>query len=101
MLHVGIVKSTCDRDAGAKGFEGEERGQEMKQYRYPSPIIAERIQKIFDDNNLTDGYVAKAINVDRKTILSFRHADANPSIKFIRWICDTYKIDANYLLDLR
>ena len=45
----------------------------MKQYRYPSPIIAERIQKIFDDNDLTDGYVAKAINVDRKTIFSFRH----------------------------
>lgn len=72
----------------------------MREYRYPSPIIAERIQKIYDEQNLTDGYVANALNVDRKTPMKFRHADTNPSIKFIRWLCSTYKIDANWLLDL-
>lgn len=72
----------------------------MKEYRYPSPIIADRIQQIMWDNNLTDVYVARILNVDRKTILAVRHAERNPSIKFVRWLCSTFHIDANWLLVL-
>lgn len=72
----------------------------MNNYPYPSPVIAERIQKIFDDNKLTDGYVAKILGYNRKTVLSFRNATTNPSVKFIRWICSTYHVTADWLLDL-
>ena len=71
-----------------------------KHYSYPSPIIAERIQKVFDENKLTDAYVAKQIGVERKTILGYRNATSNPSVKFIRWICANYKKTAGWLLDL-
>lgn len=73
----------------------------MIEYSYPSPVIAQRIQSVFDENKLTDGYVANLIEVDRKCILHYRNAITNPSIKFVRWICSTYKIDANWLLDLK
>lgn len=70
-------------------------------YNYPSLIIAERIQKVFDKNNITDSQVANSLKCDRKCILGYRNGYANPSIKFIRWLCATYKIDANWLLDIR
>lgn len=72
----------------------------MKEYIYPSPVIAERIQQVLWDNNLGDTEVARRIDVERKTILAYRHAERNPSIKFVRWLCATCRIDANWLLDL-
>lgn len=72
----------------------------MKNKKYPSPIIAERIQEVFWENNLTDSYVAKMIGCERKSIGSYRRAESNPSVPFIRWICATYKINVSWLLDL-
>lgn len=73
----------------------------MTEYVYPSPVIAERIQKVFWDNDLTDPYVAKQIGCERKCIGAYRRAESNPSIKFIRWLCENYKIDVRWLLDLK
>lgn len=73
----------------------------MKKYIYPSPIIVERIQKVFDDNRLTDEYVAGMIGVNRKTPMKYRHAETNPSIKFIRWLCSTYHVSVEWLLDMK
>lgn len=73
----------------------------MVKYNYPSPVIAERIQKVFDDNNLTDTQVANILKCDRKSILKYRNAYHHPNIKFIRWLCATYNVDANWLLDIR
>lgn len=70
-------------------------------YKYPSPVIADRIQKIFNDNKLTDFKVAAALKCDRKAMFNYRHALTNPSVKFIRYICATYHVDANWLLDIR
>lgn len=70
----------------------------MKRYIYPSPVIADRIQQIFDEHGLKDGRVADILEMDRKTVLKYRRAERNPNIKFIRWLCSTYKIDANWLL---
>lgn len=72
----------------------------MREYRYPSPIIADRIQQIFDEHNLHDGEVANILDVDRRTPMKYRHGETAPSVRFIRWLCSTYKIDANWLLDL-
>ena len=72
----------------------------IKEYVYPSPIIAERIQQIFNENHLTDRQVGEILKVERKTILSYRKAISNPSIKFVRWLCKTYNVDVKWLLDL-
>lgn len=72
----------------------------MINYQYPSPIIAERIQSVFYEHDLTDRYVADQIGMERKTICAYRNAERNPSIKFIRWLCSTYKISVSWLLDL-
>lgn len=73
----------------------------MREYKYPSPVIAERIQEILFELELTDKYVAEQLNMERKVIFNYRHAITNPSIKFIRWLCQTYKVDARWLLDLK
>lgn len=70
-------------------------------YVYPSPVIAERIQELFDKNHLKDGQVAKILKCDRKSILAYRHAERNPSIKFVRYMCATYHVSADWLLDLK
>lgn len=72
----------------------------MKETVYPSPIIAERIQQIFDENNLTDNEVAQRIKMHRHAVFNYRNALNNPSVKFIRYLCSTYHVDANWLLDI-
>ena len=67
---------------------------------YPNALIAERIQEVFYANDLSDKVVAQKVGLERKTILSYRQGNTNPSIKFIRWICSTYKISANWLLSI-
>lgn len=67
---------------------------------YPNPIIAERIQQVFDEHNLQDGQVAKAIGMERKAILSYRNCYSNPNIKFIRYFCKTYNVSADWLLNI-
>jgi len=72
----------------------------MREYVYPSPVIANRIQEVFDEFNLNDGFVASQIGCERKTIGAYRRAETNPSIKFVRWICSTYHKSPVWLLDL-
>jgi len=72
----------------------------MKYTEYPSPVIAERIQQVTKDNNLIDKEVASAIGMERKSIMNCRNCVTNPNVKLIRYICKTYHVSADWLLDL-
>lgn len=72
----------------------------MRHSRINNPVIAERIQQVFDENNLSDRQVAEAIGYERKSILAYRNAYATPPIKFVRYLCSTYHVSADWLLDL-
>lgn len=79
------------------------RETEMKydvETKYPNPVIAERVQQVFNEHNLSDPVIAKAVGVERKTILAYRNCYSNPSIKFLRYICKTYKVSADWLLNI-
>lgn len=69
-------------------------------YVYPSPVIAERIQKVFDDNKLTDSMIAGAIGCERKCICVYRNCYTNPSIKFLRYLAATYHVSISWLMDM-
>lgn len=71
-----------------------------KRHEYPSPVTAERIQKVFDDNNLTDTEVAKDFEVQRKTIWAYRNCVYSPSVSFIRGFCAKYNVTADWILGL-
>lgn len=72
-----------------------------KEYPYPSPVIADRIQKVMTENGCTDEGMAKMVGCDRKAIMHYRNCVTNPHVKFIRYMCETYHVDANWLLDIR
>lgn len=73
----------------------------MKDLTYPHPVIAERIQELFNKHDLTDEKIAKAIGCERKTIGAYRNCITNPSIKFVRYMCKTYNVSADWLLNLK
>lgn len=66
----------------------------MKDLTYPHPVIAERIQELFNEHDLTDEKIAKAIG-------AYRNCITNPSIKFVRYMCKTYNVSADWLLNLK
>lgn len=73
----------------------------MKQFVYPNPVIAERIQQVMRSNALTDKAVAEHLDRERKAICNYRNCVTNPDIKIIRYLCANYHVDANWLLDLK
>lgn len=62
--------------------------------------MSEKIEQIFQENEIKNVYAAARLGVHENTIADYRHGVHYPSVLFIRWLCMEYKVSPYWLLDI-